>query len=138
MTARASAGRRPARGGLGWLAIAVALGLGCAPELERRAPEARPSSLSDGDRQAVDEAESAQRRAEGELGAAWAAAAPDCPRACELAANVCALAERICAIAARYPAEDPVASRCADGRARCARAEAAVAGPCGCQPRTRR
>jgi hypothetical protein len=119
------------------LALSLALGLGCAPSMEGRPPGGRPSGLSDADRQAVDQAEAELRRADGELGAARAAVAPDCPRACELAANVCALAERICAIAARYPAEDPVASQCADGRARCARAQAAVAGPCGCDARLR-
>ena len=127
--------RGAARAGLTALAIAVTVALGCAPAVERRPPEARPSSLSAADRQTVDEAETALRRADGELGAARAAPAPDCPRACELAANVCALAERICAIAARYPAEDTVASQCSDARARCARARAAVAGPCGCEPR---
>jgi hypothetical protein len=72
------------------------------------------------------------RRAEGELGAARAQAAPDCTRACTLVADICGLAEKICAIAARVPPDDPVAARCADGRARCARARNDTADRCGC------
>ena len=126
-------GTRAPRGGALTAALVVALGLGCAASTERRPPETRPSSLTAADGQAVDEAEVALRRADGELEAAQAATVLDCPRACALAANVCALAERICAIAGRYPAGDPVASRCADGRARCVRARASVAS-CGCGP----
>jgi hypothetical protein len=97
-----------------------------------------PTAPAGEDRQAIDEAEAALRRADDELTAARAATAPDCPRACALAANVCALAERICVIAARYPAEDPVARRCADGRARCARARSSVIPTCGCDPQSAR
>jgi hypothetical protein len=114
--------------------IVALVTLGCAAAPRQRPEDMHPATPSGEDRRAVDEAEAAMRRADDELTAARAATAPDCPRACGLAANVCALAERICVIAARYPAEDPVARRCADGRARCARARAAVVPTCGCDP----
>jgi len=127
--------RMPSRSGgrcLVAAAIAALVSVGCAASGVRRSEEAHPTTLGGGDRHAVDEAEAAMHRADDELTAARAVTGPDCPRACELAANVCALSERICAIAARYPVEDPVSRRCADGRARCARARAAVAARCGC------
>ncbi len=116
------------------VAIAALAILGCAAAPPQRSEELHPGPAGAGDRQAIDEAEAAMRRADAELTAARATTAPDCPRACALAANVCALAERICVIAARYPAEDPVARRCADGRARCLRDRAAVLPTCGCDP----
>jgi len=119
-------------------AIAALLTLGCAAAPPPRSEEMRPTASAGGDRRAVDEAEGALRRADDQLSAARIGATPDCPRACELAANVCALAERICVIAARYPAEDPVSRRCADGRMRCERARAAVVPTCGCDPRPAR
>jgi hypothetical protein len=66
------------------------------------------------------------------LYAAQATASPDCARVCLLAGNICALAERICAIAARYPAGDPVAGECLDGRERCRHAYEAAAA-CACK-----
>ena len=133
--------RRPSRGPGGWLvgaALVAAVTFGCAAAPPPRSEEMHPPPPAGPDRQAVEEAEAALRRADDELTAARTATAPDCARACALAANVCALAERICIIAARYPAEDPVARRCADGRARCTRARAAVVPMCGCDPQSAR
>lgn len=129
-------GRRPGH----FLAAAiVALAtIGCAAAPPQRSEDVPSAPTGGGDRGAVDQAEAALRRADEELTAARAGTTPDCPRACELAANVCALAERICVVAARYPAEDPLSGRCADGRVRCARARAAVVPTCGCDPRSSR
>ena len=113
-------------------ALAVLVTFGCAASGTGRSEETHPTTLRGGDHHAVDEAESAMRRADDELTAAGAATTPDCPRACKLAGNVCALAERICVIAARYPTEDSVSRLCTDGRSRCARARAAVVARCGC------
>jgi len=132
---------RPSGGRGGWLvgaALVAAVTFGCAAAPPPRSEERHPTTVSGGDRRAIDEAEVAMRRADDELNAPRATTAPDCPRACELAANVCALAQRICEIAARYPAEDPVSRRCADGRLRCGRARAAVVPTCGCDPQPRR
>jgi hypothetical protein len=115
------------------LALA-ALAAACASESPYGRHEA-PSAVTAEDKQAIEEAERARAPAERELESAGAAPAPDCARVCTLASNVCVLAERICAIAARYPAADPVAQHCADGRARCQRAHARTES-CAC-PSTR-
>jgi hypothetical protein len=91
-----------------------------------------PSAVTAQDGRALEDAERALAPAERELQAVSVQPTPDCARACTLASNVCALAERICSIAARYPATDPVADRCADGRARCQRARTSTA-TCACQ-----
>jgi len=114
---------------VGVAALAAALAFGCAAETARRPEERRPSPHDAEGLGAIDQADTAQRRAYDQLLATRAATTPDCPRACQLADTVCTLAERICSIAAQDPADDPVARRCADARARCARARAAVAGP---------
>ena len=57
-------------------------------------------------------------------------AEPDRPRIRLLGRNICTLAEHICTIAARYPAGDPIAATCADGRGRCARAKEIVQQKC--------
>jgi hypothetical protein len=112
------------------LALA-ALACACASEGPYGRHEA-PSAVTAEDKQGIDDAERALAPAERQLEAAGAAPAPDCARACALATNVCVLAERICAIAARYPAGDPVAAHCPDGRARCQRARART-DSCSCQ-----
>ena len=103
------------------LAALAALACACASMGPHGRPEGS-SAVTAEDERALDEAERALAPAERELESAGAAPAPDCARVCALASNVCGLAERICAIAAPYPAADPVAERCADGRARCQRA----------------
>jgi hypothetical protein len=90
-----------------------------------------PTAVTADDERALPEAERAMAPAERDLDSLRAAPGPDCARACTLASNVCALADRICTIAARYPIADPVADRCADGRARCQRARISTAS-CSC------
>jgi hypothetical protein len=119
-------------------ALVAVVTFGCAAAPPRESQQIRPPAAGGADLQAADEAEAALRRADDELTALRTAPAPDCPRACALAANVCALSERICLIAGRYPADDPLARRCADGRARCARSRAAVVPTCGCDPQSAR
>jgi hypothetical protein len=93
----------------------------------------RPSAASADDLRHIDDAEQAMRTGAAELEAHRADSdQPSCARACLLQQNICGLAERICAIAAPYPADDPVAARCVDARARCGRARQAVASRCSC------
>jgi len=108
----------------------------CAPSRrEPRVPaeEGGPPGPSPAERAQIDEAEQAMRRDEAELGSHGLQAAPDCARVCQLVGNICALAERICRIAGRYPETDPVAARCTDDRARCARAREEAKPRCACQ-----
>jgi hypothetical protein len=111
-------------------ALAALLAAGCAAAPPPGHP-AHPSALSAEDRNQIEAAEQVMRAKEDELAAARAGAAPDCARLELLAGNVCALAEKICTIAARYPPDDPVAARCTDARARCARSRDALRERCG-------
>ena len=106
---------------------------GCAPvsrEMTPSRPAAPPSAATPADLQqvaAIREVVDGQSRA---LDAEQSQAEPDCSRIRLLARNICTLAEHICAIAARYPAGDPIADSCADGRARCRRANEVVQQRC--------
>jgi hypothetical protein len=71
-------------------------------------------------------------RVEAELQRQRAAAAVDCPRACELTATICKLAERIC-ILAKQNAAETLAPRCRDARQRCQRARQDTAISCSCE-----
>lgn len=107
---------------------------GCAMSPPRQ-PGAGPSAAAPGTPELAEiaRAEEAMGGPERELLAAQAGQGqPECGRVCLLQDNVCALSERICAIAARFPADDPVRGRCADGQARCRRARDTVAPHCRC------
>jgi hypothetical protein len=115
------------------LLAVTAVACAAAPS-DRRIDRGRPSAATEVERREIDDDAANIRHSEAALGALRSEAAPDCPRACGLTANVCVLAERICAIAARYPPDDPVAAQCADGRSRCLRDREATAARCACPP----
>jgi hypothetical protein len=112
----------------------VVAGAGCASseprELAPTRPAAPPSAATPADLQQVEsirEVLDGQSRA---LDTEQSQAEPDCSRIRLLGRNICTLAEHICAIAARYPAGDPIAESCTDGRGRCARAKEIVQQKC--------
>jgi hypothetical protein len=116
------------------LLATIVAGAGCAPMEPREGGPPRhgppPSAATPADLQQVEsirEVMDGQGRA---LDAEHAQAAPDCSRIRLLGRNICTLAEHICAIAARYPAGDPIAESCADGRGRCVRAKEIVQERC--------
>jgi hypothetical protein len=107
---------------------------GCASSEPREVgtarPAVRPPAAAPPDLQQVEairDVADGQSRA---LDAEQSQAAPDCSRIRLLARNICTLAEHICAIAARYPAGDPIADTCVDGKGRCARAKEIVQQRC--------
>jgi hypothetical protein len=114
-------------------ATVVALA-GCASSAPREIAPARPaapaSAATPADLQQIEsirEVLDGQSRA---LDTEQSQAEPDCSRIRLLGRNICTLAEHICAIAARYPAGDPIAATCADGKGRCARAKEIVQQKC--------
>jgi len=119
-------GRIPGR--LWWTAGLLALvAAACAPAY-RQGPQ--PSWTEE--RSALEDAERRLHQQERLLYAPRTETERDCPRACNLVANICGLADRICAIAARYPEDRGTGARCQDGRARCRHARDAISG-CGCE-----
>jgi hypothetical protein len=74
----------------------------------------------------MDEIDNLSKRLEGTL----ALSTPDCTSAWSLRDRICDLADRICDLAGRS-AEQDVAERCNDGRARCQRATSRVRETCG-------
>jgi len=116
------------------LLATIVAGAGCASSEPRETagtrPAPPPSAATPADLQQVEsirEVLDGQGRAlEGEQ----SQAEPDCSRIRLLGRNICTLAEHICAIAARYPAGDPLAASCADGKGRCARAKEIVQQKC--------
>lgn len=109
---------------LAFLLLVISLA-GCAASV---AP-ARQASVDVDPRIAAAEQELA--RAEVELHQQKAAAAVDCPRACDLTATICKLAERICEMAEQDSTAN-VRARCQDARQRCARAQRDTAVVCSC------
>jgi hypothetical protein len=116
------------------LLATVVAGAGCASSEPRESgptrPAAPPSAATPADLQQVEsirEVLDGQSRA---LDTEQSQAEPDCSRIRLLGRNICTLAEHICAIAARYPAGDPIAASCIDGRGRCARAKEIVQQKC--------
>ena len=116
------------------LLAALVTAAGCASSEPREGapprPASPPSAATPADLQQVEairEVLDGQSRA---LDGEQSQAEPDCSRIRLLARNVCTLAEHICAIAARYPAGDPIAASCTDGRGRCRRANEIVQQKC--------
>ena len=126
---------RPSRRRLRIALFATVVALaGCASSEPREIAPARPtgppSAATPADLQQVEsirEVLDGQSRA---LDTEQSQAQPDCSRIRLLGRNICTLAEHICAIAARYPAGDPIAQSCTDGRGRCARAKEIVQQKC--------
>jgi hypothetical protein len=121
------------RSRLALFATVVALA-GCASSAPREIAPARPaapaSAATPADLQQIEsihEVLDGQSRA---LDTEQSQAEPDCSRIRLLGRNICTLAEHICAIATRYPAGDPIAESCTEGRARCARAKEIVQQKC--------
>jgi len=113
------------------LTILALLGGACSAGKESvHAPDAETDSPRTSE---IERAQQELARLDAELEALLApgaAATPDCPRACQLRAQICELTRRICTIAERDLADPELALACRDAEERCARAREMVRARC--------